>query len=89
MRILKTKWFARFARKENIKTGRLVDAVIRAERGKIDADLGGNLIKQRIARPGQGRSGGYRTVIAFQMRKRVFFSMALPKMRKAISMKKN
>ncbi len=32
----------------------------------IDADLGGGLIKQRIARAGQGRSGGFRTLIAFR-----------------------
>lgn len=36
----------------------------RAERGLIDADLGGGLIKQRVARAGEGRSGGYRTLIA-------------------------
>jgi hypothetical protein len=32
----------------------------------VDADLGGGVIKQRIARPGQGRSGGYRTIIFFR-----------------------
>ena len=34
----------------------LREAVARAEKGQIDADLGGEVIKQRIARPGQGRS---------------------------------
>jgi hypothetical protein len=38
----------------------------RAERGLVDADLGGGLIKQRVARPGQGRSGGFRTLIAYR-----------------------
>jgi len=41
-------------------------AVARTEKGQIDADLGGGVIKQRIARPGQGKSGGYRTIILFR-----------------------
>jgi hypothetical protein len=53
LRIFKNAWFSRFARRENIKDAVLVDAVARAERGVIDADLGGGVIKQRIARPGQ------------------------------------
>ena len=59
MRIYKTRIFARFLRKENIRDADLVEAARRANRGLIDADLGGGLIKQRVARPGQGRSGGY------------------------------
>ena len=47
---------------------RLCDAIARAERGLVDADLGGGLIKQRVARRGGGRSGGYRTVIAYRER---------------------
>ena len=73
VRIFETKWFARFARKEKIGTESLVEAVLRAEHGKIDANLGGNLIKQRVARKGQGRSGGYRTLIAFQTQTRCVF----------------
>jgi hypothetical protein len=73
MRIFKIKWFMRFARRESIKDADLVEAIERAGRGLIDADLGGGLIKQRIARPGQGRSGGFRTVIAYQARNRAVF----------------
>ena len=64
MRVFKTRWFARFAKREDISDDRLADAIARAERGLIDADLGGGLIKQRVARPGKGKSGGYRTLIA-------------------------
>jgi hypothetical protein len=39
----------------------------------VDADLGGNLIKQRVARSGRGRSGGYRTVVAFRASQRSVF----------------
>ena len=59
MRIFETKWFARFARKEKIEAVRLREAIERAEQGGIDAELGGNLIKQRVAREGGGRSGGF------------------------------
>ena len=41
--------------------------------GSVDADLGGHVIKQRVARPGQGKSGGYRVIIAFQTRERAVF----------------
>jgi hypothetical protein len=44
----------------------LAEAVLRAARGLVDADLGGGLIKQRVARQGQGRRGGYRVMIAFR-----------------------
>ena len=45
----------------------------RAERGLVDADLGGGIIKQRVARTGQGRSGGYRILIAYRFGKRAVF----------------
>ena len=73
MRIFETKWFARFARKEKIEGGRLREAIDRAEQGNVDAELGGNLIKQRVAREGQGRSGGYRAVIAYHTKTRSVF----------------
>src|ERR1700689_4855550 len=61
--IYKLKPFARFARSENIDDDNLIDAVERAGRGLVDADLGGGLIKQRVARKGQGRRGGYRVIV--------------------------
>jgi hypothetical protein len=73
VRVFKTKWFARFARKERISDQRLSEAVRRAEQGLIDADLGGGVIKQRIARPGAGRSGGYRALIAYRREARAVF----------------
>jgi len=64
--IYKTKTFARFARRQSIKDLSLIEAIERARAGLIDADLGGGMIKQRIARAGRGRSGGHRTLIAYQ-----------------------
>jgi hypothetical protein len=73
MRVFKTRWFARFAKHELIADAALREAIARAERGLIDADLGGGLIKQRVARQGQGRTGGYRTIIAFRAGSKAFF----------------
>ena len=72
-RVFKTKWLARFARRERITDASLHDAIGRAERGLIDADLGGGLIKQRVAREGQGRSGGYRMLVAYRAQGRAVF----------------
>lgn len=66
MKIFKPKWFVRYARRERIEDQSLCEAIERAERGIIDADLGGGVIKQRVAREGQGRSGGYRLLVAYR-----------------------
>lgn len=73
MRVFKNAWFRRFARKERISDSDLREAVARAEAGRIDADLGGGVIKQRVARPGQGKSKGFRTIILFRQSERAFF----------------
>jgi hypothetical protein len=66
VRVYKVKVFARFQRRERIADAALTKAVRDAEAGLIDADLGGGLIKQRVARRGQGKRGGYRTVIVYR-----------------------
>ena len=73
MRIFKNAWFRRFARDQKITDYALLDAVRRAESGQIDANLGGGVVKQRVARPGHGKSKGYRTVILYQAGERAFF----------------
>jgi len=73
MRIFKFKSLARFTRREGIADASLREAVRRAEDGLIDADLSGGLIKQRLARTGQGRSGGYRMLLAFRSKDRAAF----------------
>ena len=79
MRIFANRWFARFSDKQNIGDDDLREAVSRAERGLIDADLGGGVIKQRIARKGQGKSGGFRSVVLFRQGERAFFVYAFAK----------
>lgn len=45
----------------------------------MDADLGGGVIKQRVARPGKGKSGGYRTLILFRQGDRAIFAFGFAK----------
>ena len=72
MRIFKTKALARFTKGEAISDESLVAAIETAKRGLIDADLGGGLIQQRVARPGQGKRGGFRMLIAFRPDRAIF-----------------
>jgi hypothetical protein len=79
MRIFKNAWFGRFARKEKISPDVLLEAVDRAEKGLVDADLGGGVIKQRIARPGEGKSKGYRSIVLYRRGDKSFFVYGFPK----------
>ena len=79
MRIFRNQWITKFAKKHKISDSELIEAVERANDGLIDADLGGGVIKQRIARQGQGRSGGYRSLIFFRRGERAFFMTAFAK----------
>ena len=79
MKVFKNAWFSRFSRKEKIPASVLWDAIERAEKGQIDADLGGGVIKQRIARPGESKSKGYRSIILFRKDDKAFFVYGFPK----------
>src|SRR5579863_2549946 len=83
LRIFKSRWFQRFARKESIADSVLREAVARAEKGQIDADLGGGVIKQRIARRGERRAKGYRTIILFRREAKAFFVYEFAKSQRA------
>lgn len=83
VRIFKNAWFERFARKQRIADTALIDVVRRVERGQIDADLGGGVIKQRVARVGQGKSGGYRTIVLYRQEQRAFFIFGFAKSEQA------
>jgi hypothetical protein len=79
LRVFKNAWFGRFARKEKISAEVLWDAVNRAENGLVDADLGGGVIKQRIARPGESKSKGYRSIVLYRKGDRAVFVFGFPK----------
>ena len=79
MAIYKTRWFDRWARKQNLSTRALREAVGEMEAGPYEADLGGGLLKKRIGRPGQGKSGGFRTLVATNKGSKWFFVFGFPK----------
>lgn len=73
MRVFLIKTFKKWSRKNHLTDQQLASSVEEIERGLIDAELGGNLIKKRVARSGQGKSGGYRTIIAYMKGEKAFF----------------
>lgn len=73
LRIFKNKEFSKFARKEKISDEKLIEAVRNADAGLVDANYGGGVIKQRIARPGEGKSGGYRSIVLYRKGEKAFF----------------
>jgi hypothetical protein len=77
VRIFKNKAFTRFAKKSGIDDASLSKAVSDAEKGLLDADLGGGVIKQRVARSDGGKSGGFRTLILFRIGSLAFFCACL------------
>jgi len=83
VRVYKVKTFARFQRRERIADAALAKAVRDAGKGLIGADLGGGLIKQRVARPGAGKSGGYRTIVAYRHGHRAVFLYGFAKSARA------
>lgn len=83
MKVFKRKDFARWQASEKLSDAVLCKAVKEMESGLIDADLGGNLYKKRIARPGAGKSSGYRTLLSARMGQRYVFLHGFPKSDKA------
>ena len=83
VRIFKYPRFNRFASKENITDDELRDIVDQLEAGQADTNLGGDVYKQRVARPGEGKSGGYRVIVYFKNEFRTFFVYGFPKSKTA------
>ncbi len=83
MRVFKTKEFARFARKARLRDPDLLVAAADVAASHWDADLGGGVFKQRVAREGGGKSGGYRMIIVFRAAHNSFFVHGFAKNDKA------
>ncbi len=73
MRIFKNKVFSQWAAKEGLDDDALRAAVDEMERGLIDADLGGHIVKKRVAVGGRGKSGGVRALLVFKVGNQAFF----------------
>jgi len=79
MRVFVNKWFEKFQRKERISDEKILQAVREVGNGIIDADYGHGVIKKRIARENEGKSGGYRTIILYKVDDKAFFVYGFPK----------
>jgi len=79
VRVFKYTRFSRFASKEGITDHELLEVVDQLEADQADANLGGNVYKVRIARQGEGKSGGQRVIVYFRNEFRTFFSYGFSK----------
>lgn len=79
MRAFVSKQFRRFANENAISEDSLCKAVREISTGLMHANLGGGVYKQRIARKGQGKSGGFRTIVFFKAHKVAFFILGFAK----------
>ena len=79
MRIFKNKWFQRFAKKEDITDSELREIARQLENEQFYADLGGSVYKMQLARPNEGKSGGYRVLVFCRIRERTLFHYGFPK----------
>ena len=73
MRVFKNKAFSKWATKEGLSNEALLVAVDEMERGLVDAELGGHVVKKRVALAGRGKSGGVRTILAYKVGNKAFF----------------
>jgi hypothetical protein len=80
VRVFKNTWFARFARKEGIGDDELKAIASEVlEAGLAETDYGGGVYKVRVARPGEGKSGGYRVIVFFRSGDKTFFHYGFAK----------
>ena len=83
MSVYQTKEFARFARKDKLSAKALIEAAADVAGGNFDADLGAGVFKQRVARQGGGKSGGFRTILFFKAGRHTFFAYGFAKSERA------
>jgi hypothetical protein len=79
MQIFQTKWFAHWVDKEGLSSQVLCSAVTEISQGLVDANLGGHVVKKRVALGGRGKSGGVRTLLAFKLNDKAFFMYGFAK----------
>lgn len=83
MQAFKTRMFAKWANGAGLDDDALAMAVEEMERGQIDARLGGEVVKKRLALRGRGKRGGVRTLVAFRQDEKAFFIFGFAKNERA------
>ena len=79
VRVFKYTAFSRFAKKEDVSDAELLEIINQLEKDQADANLGGDVYKVRLARAGEGKSGGHRLIVYFRNEFRTFFVYGFPK----------
>ena len=79
MKAFRTKAFAKWANSEGLDDGALSSAIEEMQQGLIDARLGGDVVKKRVALPGRGKRGGARTLVVFRQGDKAFFVFGFAK----------
>ena len=83
MRVFKTRWFQKWAAREGMGNEALLAAVEEMDSGLIDAELGGHMVKKRVALPGRGKRGGARTLVVYRYASLAFFVYGFAKNERA------
>ncbi|MDH3980736.1 MAG: type II toxin-antitoxin system RelE/ParE family toxin [Gammaproteobacteria bacterium] len=83
MRVFKSKWFQKWASREGLGDEVLLAAVKEMESGLIDAELGGHVVKKRVALPGHGKRSSTRTLVVYQQSSKAFFIYGFAKNERA------
>lgn len=78
-RVFRTRNFTRWMRKSGLTDAALCKAAKEMAAGLLDADLGGGVVKKRVAMPGRGKRGGARTLVATNNANRWFFLFGFEK----------
>ena len=73
IRIFKSKWFSKWAKKEKLTDKQLHKTICEMSDGLVGNDLGKSIFKKRIAIQGQGKNGGFRSLIAYKVKDKAFF----------------
>jgi len=82
-RTFRTRTFTRWMNKTGLQDTDLCQSVTEMEAGLIDADLGGQVVKKRVALPGRGKRGGARTIVATNLGDRWYFLFGFGKNERA------
>lgn len=83
MKIIKTKWFTKWAEKNYIYDETLIKSSQEIINNKYEVDYGSGVIKKRIASKGRGKSGSVRTIVAYKKAQHCFFIYGFEKSAKS------
>ena len=82
MRILATRYFARWAKHEKVSNKKILKAAEELQNGLHDGNLGGDIYKKRIGINNRGKRDGGRMIIAFKSENNIFCLCGYPKSKK-------